>query len=83
MKTVLLAIAIGVTAYAENANDRLKEASEVVQEMMNAGDSRNSAGAAPAGRVRDYHPGVTKKEVDSSWELSTVVVSAPDLPKSI
>lgn len=38
----LLAVALlafTVPAWAENANERLKEASEVVQELMNAGDS--------------------------------------------
>ena len=41
MKHIILAfvLAAGSTiAYAENANERLKEASEVVQELMNAGD---------------------------------------------
>ena len=41
MKRAILALAIAVgstNAYADNANDRLKEASEVVQELMNAGD---------------------------------------------
>jgi len=31
--------ALALPAFAENANDRLKEASEVVHELMNAGDS--------------------------------------------
>lgn len=38
----LLAVTLAVfavPAFAENANERLKEASEVVQELMNAGDS--------------------------------------------
>jgi lipid-binding SYLF domain-containing protein len=41
MKHLILALAVAVSssiAYAKNANERLKEASEVVQELMNAGD---------------------------------------------
>jgi lipid-binding SYLF domain-containing protein len=41
MKRAILAVAftaVSTIAYAENANDRLKEASEVVQELMNAAD---------------------------------------------
>jgi SH3 domain-containing YSC84-like protein 1 len=42
LKQTLLAfsvVALALPAFAENANDRLKEATEVVRELMNAGDN--------------------------------------------